>query len=502
MLTTTTSIGNARGSSGKQYRLPGIEREGIAQLSILETALWPLQGGRLPAHEFQTTYTFKTAAGQKSATVTVRSPLGLQSIDEYVLWGLLGATLSRPEAGPILLATPFWMLKHLGLATGGSQYGELRDALLRLGTTSYQNSAFYNPESQERESVMFQFLSLLLPTVGGVGETVDNDRSWRIEWNPAFYRFCKATGGTLLFDLDLYRRLTPASRRLFLKLKDRFWRSKRVFLNVEDLTVNGLGFAADRPQRKRKYDLLACLRELLQHDVIELGRGETDARELLLKRGKGSYVVLLHEGEYFRRRESARVSAPKNAILEDPLYDPLRRIGVDGPGISRLLRHHSHHLIQRWVRITDAAMHEKPRDFPGFKASPAAFLIDGVQQKRMPPDWLYAHEKRREKEQWRLEQAATGDDDALRERYEQERDAALAVYLASIDGKAKYEEAFDPLLAFYKVTEPNRFREAAQEAARARVERLSFRFPEFAAWQATRSNDRVRNTIAIPPIVE
>ena len=31
----------------KRYRLPGIEREGIAQLSLLETALWPLQGGKL-----------------------------------------------------------------------------------------------------------------------------------------------------------------------------------------------------------------------------------------------------------------------------------------------------------------------------------------------------------------------------------------------------------------------------------------------------------------------
>jgi len=31
----------------KRYRLPGIEREGIAQLSVLETALWPLQGGEL-----------------------------------------------------------------------------------------------------------------------------------------------------------------------------------------------------------------------------------------------------------------------------------------------------------------------------------------------------------------------------------------------------------------------------------------------------------------------
>src|SRR5207302_10351673 len=101
--------------------------------------------------------------------------------------------------------------------------------------------------TQGRDYGTFESLSVLLPTVGGAGETVDNERCWRIEWNPFFFRFCRATGGTLLFDLDLYRQLSPASRRLFLKLKDRFWRSKRVFANVDELTVQGLGFSPTRP---------------------------------------------------------------------------------------------------------------------------------------------------------------------------------------------------------------------------------------------------------------
>jgi len=87
-----------------------------------------------------------------------------------------------------------------------------------------------------------------------------------------FFQMCQATGGTLLFDLDLYRELSPGARRLFLKLKDRFWRSKRVFMNVHDLTINGLGFSADRPLKKRKFDLTSCIRELLDRKVIELGR--------------------------------------------------------------------------------------------------------------------------------------------------------------------------------------------------------------------------------------
>ena len=89
-----------------RYRLPGNEREAIAQLSLLETALWPLQGGQREASTFDTTYSFKAGNKQQAARVTVYAPHGLQSEDEYVLWGLLGISLSQPNAEPTLLATP------------------------------------------------------------------------------------------------------------------------------------------------------------------------------------------------------------------------------------------------------------------------------------------------------------------------------------------------------------------------------------------------------------
>ena len=63
---------------------------------------------------------------------------------------------------------------------------------------------------------------------------------------------------------------------MFLKLKDRFWRSKRVFMNVVDLTIHGLGFSAGQPPMKRKFELTACPCELLQHGIIELGWGKTE----------------------------------------------------------------------------------------------------------------------------------------------------------------------------------------------------------------------------------
>lgn len=383
----------------------------------------------------------------------------------------------------MLLARPYWILRHLGLDTGGKDYRELRESLLRLALTSYQNTAFYNPETQEHEYAAFQFLSILLPTVGGVGETVDDDRCWRVEWNPAFFRFCRATGGNLLFDLDLFRHLTPASRRLFLKLKDRFWRSKRVFLNVDDLSVQGLGFSAARPLYKRKFDLANCLRELLDHRVITLGRGQTDVKELFIKHGKGSYVVVCYEGDYFRQPAAGRSLRQKNAILDDPLYEPLRRVGVDGPGIRRLLKQHKRGVIQRWVRITDAAMHEKPRGFPGFRVSPAAFLIDGISHRRTPPDWWHAHEKRQQQKQWEREQAVAATD-ALEHRraYELERAAALQAYLASEEGRQQYEQVYPILAAFYKTTEPHRYEQAAHDATIARLKEKHFRFPEYGDW--------------------
>src|SRR5205823_12691549 len=142
------------------------------------------------------------------------------------------------------------------------------------------------------------------------------------------------------------------------------------------------------------------------------------------------------EGDYFRQPATEGLLRQKNAILQDSLHDPLQKIGVDGPAIRRLLTKHDRALVQRWIRITDAAMHEKPRGFPGFRVSPAAFLIDGIQNSRMPPDWIYAHDKQRAREHWEQQRAAmAAEEQSLRAAYAAERAAALRVYLASPEGR-------------------------------------------------------------------
>ena len=128
-------------------------------------------------------------------------------------------------------------------------------------------------------------------------------------------------------------------------------------------------------------------------------------------------------------------------------------------------------------------MHEKPRGFSGFKTSPAAFLIDGIQNNRTPPDWFHAHEKRQERRQWDQHHAAElADEQSLRLLYQQERTAALQAYLDSPEGRQKYEHAYQPYLSFCRVTEPHHPHEAASKAAKARVERFDFEFPEYAVW--------------------
>jgi hypothetical protein len=192
-----------------------------------------------------------------------------------------------------------------------------------------------------------------------------------------------------------------------------------------------------------------------------------------------------------RQPLAGRTTSQKNAISADPLFEPLRKIGVDEPGISRIFRQCTRSNIQRWIKITDAAMHEKPQGFPGFKASPAAFFIDGVQNQRLPPDWIYAHEKEQHQRQWEKARAgADGREQALRTQYEQERAAALRAYLNTPTGRQQFQSAYEQFLVFYRAVEPHRFEAAAVEAATGKVEREQFQFPQFGVWLLEQQTQR------------
>ena len=243
-------------------------------------------------------------------------------------------------------------------------------------------------------------------------------------------------------------------------------------MNVDDLTINGLGFSPDRPLRKRKFDLGSCIQELIDHGVIELGKGQTQVKDLFIKRGKGLYVVQFFEGPYFRRPLSQCKQGAKESIIDDPLFQPLKNIGVDEAGIRRLFKECSRGVLQRWIKITDVAMHEHPRGFPGFKASPAAFFVDAVQNNRLPPDWIYEHEREARRRRWDEDHQATPKDDtALREQYERAKTIALELFLQSEEGSQQFKRMYPIFLDFYKVVNQHGAESAARKATHDKIEK-------------------------------
>jgi hypothetical protein len=374
----------------------------------------------------------------------------------------------------------------MGLPTGGSQYEQLRQVVERLAQTVYHNTGFYNPLSQEHERWTFAFFNLRLPT------SLESDRLWRIAWFDDFIKISRATGGRMLFDLELFRKLgSPATRRLFLKLSDRFYRSSRVHMDVNDLTINGLGLAAGRPLKKRKYDLTRCIETLLEHGILTLGKGHRTAKDLFFKREKGRYVVVFYKGPYFERPLSDR-STKKNP-KDDPLFEAMLSLGIDEPMIAKLLKTCQRGMLERWLRITQTAMRDEPHGFPGFKKSPAAFFVDGVLNERMPPDWMYQLDKKRQQHEHAAEIAKLHASERLLEKqYEQTREHALTDFVRGDAGRRLYRLAYEARLAFNRAAgKPDGVAsKIAHDEARQWVDKSEdFAFPKYSVWLLTQQTD-------------
>ncbi|MBN8625803.1 MAG: hypothetical protein J0M17_09965, partial [Planctomycetes bacterium] len=425
-------------------------------------------------------YGYTDAAGERQrANVKVGYAFEpLKPNDDFILWSLLSLTLDHSD-NHILTATPYWLLKNLGMFTGGHQYQVLRDAVERLSQLLYRNSAFYNPVTQAHERWQFQFFASHLPV------TLDADRLWKLVWNQPFIEASRATGGRLLFDLDVFRTIgSPATRRLFLKLVDRFYRSSRVHFDLHDLTINGLGYSPTVPLKARKQKLLRSLDALLDLGIITLGRGQGSTRDLILKREKGRYLVTLFRGTHFEQ-PVASTAAKKNPA-DDPLYGPMQTIGVDDPMIGKVLRTCQRSVIERWLKITEAALKDKPQGFPGFKVSPAAFFVDGVLNERMPPDWMYQLEKSQRQKAHAAEVAKMkAAEQLLQESYDREHRDALRAFVQTPHGRTLYQSAYDARLAF-NLRQGDPMDIARQNAEREALEWVGrcdeFAFPKMPVW--------------------
>ena len=372
-------------SSTRSRRQGTASVRGWGQLSLVEHALCPLDCGeslrRRLGHQCEYHYTDSTGR-RRTAQVRVTCPLGLSAHDEFYLWGLLALTFSQPEPDVEFHATPHYCLRQLGVIDqhdrrGGRQYQQFSTALERLSAVRYQNQAFYDPVRAEHRRVSFGLFSYSLPL------NAESSRAWRIVWDPLFFEVVSAIGGHLRFDIEVYRELDPASRRLFLLLSKVFRRrTKAPVFDLRHLGVQVLGFAPTVATRDLKAKVGRCIKKLAEREVVS----HADLKEIFLRKADRSVSVCLDRGRYFDRRGRTR---GMSGSVESPLTEPLRTIGVDDHAIPRLLSRYPTRLIQEWVDITLAAEERFGSAF--FKKSPAAFFVNNVRHAgagtRTPPDW-------------------------------------------------------------------------------------------------------------------
>jgi len=359
---------------------------GFGQLSLIEHSLCPLdrQASLVENLVHQAEYRFSDAKRKRrTAKARVYCPLGLSASDELYLWGLLALTLSQREDRSDLVASPHWCLKQLGIVDagsnrGGEQYRLFRDALRRLSATSYLCDAFYDPVRAEHREVSFHFFSYSLPIDPA------SSRAWKISWDQTFLELAKHGASHLRFDLELYRRLDPASRRLFLFASKIFHRRATLpQFDLRYLAVDVLGFSTHVAVRDLRMKVLRCLRRLDAVGVV------SDSK--VTRVAKHRYVVNARRGAYFDR--SSFSESPGREL--QPVLESLIGIGFDIGAARGLIRRYPTRLLEEWADITQAKIERQ--GMKSFRRSPMAYFVDSVskanQGLRTAPDWW--HEIRR-----------------------------------------------------------------------------------------------------------
>ena len=95
--------------------------------------------------------------------------------------------------------------------------------------------------------------------------------------------------GSLFFDLETYRRLDFASRRLFVLLQKIFHRSdKTPAFDVRELCVAVLGFSPSVEVCFLKVKLAHCIERLAAEGVVQLPGGISSARGVVCQAGGGT----------------------------------------------------------------------------------------------------------------------------------------------------------------------------------------------------------------------
>lgn len=412
----------------KTPRRPGQlarQRLAKAQLSLVEHALCPLDVKDAfttgLAHDYSYFFIDKNR-NTKGARVRVACPFGLSPNDEFYLWSLLHLTLTQDQPTPEFIATPHYCLRQLGIVHKGAdqqkRYDTFRHAIQRLAGVVYQNDRFYDPVKGEHRNVSFGLMKYSLPLDS------ESSRAWRFVWDQQFFAFSQALRGSFQFDLDLYRELDCATRRLFLLLAKVFWRRESLSLDVAHLAVNVLGFSCSIPVADLKIKVRRCADKLLARRVIRLPQAARTTKSLFTKRAKGKYNVAFMRGPYFDEPPHFN---RKTSLSNSPCYDPLRTIGFTDQAIGRILHQYKPTLVHEWADITLAAVERKivnkdPKAFFYF------YIREAANKRTTPPDWWRELRRREERKRW------------------EEQRQACPIVADAMSGSTTFAEAFDKYL--------------------------------------------------------
>ena len=190
------------------------------------------------------------------------------------------------------------------------------------------------------------------------------------------------------FDLDMYRSLDPASRRLFLLILKVGYRGRRLpVFDLRYLAVDVLGLSATLSVRDMKVKVSRTLQRLSSTGVL--------SNSVITRKATGHYQVSMEPGKYL---SEARNQLAPPRIEDSPLIDGLLEIGFDHASAAKIVNRYPQSLVAQWTDITQAALERFGRQH--FRKSPMAFLVDSLskasQGLRTPPDWW--HEIRRKEQ--------------------------------------------------------------------------------------------------------
>ena len=385
----------------KREKSPSPPPLGIAQLTLIEHSLCPLATSvsLQPGLVHTSRYRYRDSEGRRRrGTATMTMPNGFSPTDEFHIWGMLALTLQQPKPELHFAATPHFILRELGSIDtgsrrGGKNYRRFRESIDRISLASYSNDCFYDPVRKIHDRRTFRFFSTRMPL------DVDSSRLWHFYWDPLFFEFCLAIGGRLRFDLQVYRSLDPASRRLFLLLHKIFHSDRKSpSFTIRELMTDVLGYSPDLKNAKLRQKLEVIGSRLHEADVIRFSASDVRTAR------NGIPCIQFRPGQYF---DDLREGRNLDGTVSSPLVDALRSLGFESRDAERICSRYDAEMLREWIDITIA---KKERDgVNAFRRSPQAFLIDNLKHAasggRTVPDW------------WReLRKSETRNDDRKQDR--------------------------------------------------------------------------------------